>query len=75
MTEKPAPKENRLEAAAIKQQTTWASSNDPLHDIAADLDQFKRLRFTFPDLSNDELAHRMAITPRQLKIILKHLEK
>lgn len=73
MTE--VPKENRQEVAAIRQQTTWSSPNDPLEEIRADLDQYKKLRSSFPDLSDAELAHRMAITPRQLKTILKHLEK
>jgi len=74
MTEKPQ-KENRLEAQAIAQQTTWASTNDPLHDINSDLTQYLALRKSFPDLSDDELAHRMAITKRQLKTIKKNLEK
>lgn len=41
--------------------------------VEEDLKQFKRLRIAYPDLSDSDLAHRLVISPKQLKTIKKYL--
>ena len=57
---------SRLEEAEIEDAQLRNS-------IEEDLKQFKRLRAAYPDLSDSELAHRLVISPKQLKVIKKYL--
>jgi hypothetical protein len=68
MTEetKPLPKQNRLEEAAIRESHLR-------HSIEADLQQLKKLLTAFPNLSEDELAHRLVWTKPQLRKVRKLL--
>jgi CRISPR/Cas system-associated protein endoribonuclease Cas2 len=43
------------------------------NSVEEDLKQFKRLRETYPDLSNQELAHRIVMTEKQLQRVRKLL--
>ena len=64
MTDKPAL--NRLEAAA----------NLDAHlrnTVEEDLKQFKRLRAAHPDLDDEELAHRLVMSKKQLQRVRKFL--
>lgn len=64
MTDQPAV--NRLEEAA-------KSAAHLRNTVEEDLKQFKRLRAAFPDLSDEELAHRLVMSKKQLKRVRKFL--
>ena len=44
-------------------------------DLLSILTQYTKLRAAYPDLSDDEMAHRMVLTKRQAARIHKLLEK
>lgn len=43
------------------------------NSVEEDLAQFKRLRAAYPNLTDEELAHRLVMTPKQLARVRKFL--
>ena len=66
MTDEPVQRQaqSRLELAEI-QNSHLANS------VEEDLKQFRRLRAAFPDLPNEELAHRLIMSTKQLAKVIK----
>ena len=64
MTDGPAL--NRLEQAALNNSYLQNS-------VEEDLKQFKRLRAAYPDLTDDDLAHRLVMSRKQLQRVRKFL--
>jgi DNA-binding transcriptional regulator WhiA len=58
--------QSRLELAEIRDSYLRNS-------VEEDLKQFKRLRIAFPDLTDEELAHRLAMPMKQLRKVRKLL--
>jgi len=69
MTEEKAPDAralNRLEEVAVRDYQLRNS-------IDEDLKQFKRLRAAFPNLTDEDLAHRLVMSKKQLRNVRKLL--
>lgn len=64
MTDGPAL--NRLEQAAVEDAFLR-------NTVEEDLKQFKRLRAAYPDLPDEELAHRLVMSKKQLQRVRKFL--
>ncbi len=68
MTDEPPAKRamNKNELRALEEAQLSNS-------VEADINQFRRLRETYPDLSDSDLAHRLVMTKKQLARVRKLL--